>query len=178
MPDVPAGVVFDLAFHTNSEDVAFSLFSARSPLDAYSFNIRSGRIDRWTKSETGGLNTGNFREPQIISWKSFDSRMITGFLYTPDAVKFPGRRPVIVSIHGGPEEQSRPVYMAATITLLMNSEWPSSHPMCAAQPATASSSPPRQRFPSRRHLQGHWCAPRLDRHPAWPRCQPYHDLRS
>jgi dipeptidyl aminopeptidase/acylaminoacyl peptidase len=109
--DVPTGVIQKIAFHENGEDVGFSLTSARSPLDAYSLNIRSGNIERWTKSETGGLNTANFREPELVSWKSFDGRTITGFLYTPDPAKFPGKRPVIINIHGGPEGQSRPLYM-------------------------------------------------------------------
>jgi dipeptidyl aminopeptidase/acylaminoacyl peptidase len=109
--DVPAGVIAGLAFHLNSEDVGFSLTSARSPLDAYSLNIRTGKIERWTKSETGGLNTANFREPELVRWKSFDGRMITGFLYTPDPAKFSGRRPILVDIHGGPEGQSRPYFM-------------------------------------------------------------------
>jgi dipeptidyl aminopeptidase/acylaminoacyl peptidase len=111
VPDVPAGVIYNLAFHTNSEDVGFSLTSARSPLDAYSLNIKTGKIERWTRSETGGLNPANFREPELVSWKSFDGRVITGFLYTPDPAKFPGKRPIIVDIHGGPEGQSRPDFM-------------------------------------------------------------------
>lgn len=108
--DVPAGVVQNIHFHTNSEDLGFSVTSARSPLDAYSLNIRSGKIERWTKSETGGLNTANFRDPELVSWKSFDGRTITGFLYAPDSTKFPGKRPLIVNIHGGPEGQSRPIF--------------------------------------------------------------------
>ncbi len=111
VPDVPAGVIASLDFHKNSEDIAFSLTSAKSPLDVYSFNIKSGKIDRWTYSETGGLNTANFREPELVSWKSFDGKTITGFLYKPDPAKFPGKRPIIVNIHGGPEGQSRPVFL-------------------------------------------------------------------
>jgi dipeptidyl aminopeptidase/acylaminoacyl peptidase len=110
MTGVPAGVIDNAAFHNNSEDVAFSLTSARSPLDAWSVNIRTGKVERWTTSETGGLNTGNFREPELVSWRSFDGRTITGFLYTPDPAKFPGKRPILVDIHGGPEGQSRPYY--------------------------------------------------------------------
>jgi len=109
--DIPAGVIGGLSFHPNSEDVAFSLTSARSPLDVYSFNIKTGKLDRWTESETGGLNTASFVEPKLISWKSFDGRTITGFLYQPDPAKFPGKRPVIVDIHGGPEGQSRPGFL-------------------------------------------------------------------
>ena len=50
----------------------------------------------------------SFVEPKLVRWKSFDGREITGFLYQPDAKKFPGPRPVIVNIHGGPESQARP----------------------------------------------------------------------
>jgi dipeptidyl aminopeptidase/acylaminoacyl peptidase len=62
-------------------------------------------------SETGGLNSGEFAEPELIRWTSFDAREITGFLYRPPA-KFGGKRPVIVEIHGGPESQARPVFQA------------------------------------------------------------------
>ena len=109
--NIPTGVIGGLGFHPNSEDLGFSLTSAKSPLDVYSLSIRTGKIDRWTESETGGLNTANFVEPKLISWKSFDGRTITGFLYMPDPTKFPGKRPVIVDIHGGPEGQSRPDFM-------------------------------------------------------------------
>jgi dipeptidyl aminopeptidase/acylaminoacyl peptidase len=109
--NLPAGVIQGVRFHTNSEDVGFSLTSARSPLDAYSLNIKSGKIDRWTYSETGGLNTANFREPDLVSWKTFDGRAITGFLYKPDPTKFPGKRPIMIAVHGGPEGQSRPYFL-------------------------------------------------------------------
>ena len=57
-----------------------------------------------------GLNTSNFPEPQLIKWKSFDGKEISGFLYKPPA-RFTGKRPVIVNIHGGPEGQSRPGFI-------------------------------------------------------------------
>ncbi|MEW6159994.1 MAG: prolyl oligopeptidase family serine peptidase, partial [Verrucomicrobiota bacterium] len=34
------------------------------------------------------------------------------FVYRPDAKKFPGKRPALVVIHGGPESQSRPIFQA------------------------------------------------------------------
>ena len=111
VPSVPPGVITNIAFHADSENLGFSLTSARSPLDAYSVNIRTGKIERWTHSETGGLNTANFREPDLVTWKTFDGRTISGFLYSPDPAKFPGKRPIIVDIHGGPEGQSRPFYL-------------------------------------------------------------------
>ena len=57
------------------------------------------------------LNPMDFVEPQLIRWKSFDGLALSGFMYQPDATKFPGRRPVIVNIHGGPEGQARPGFI-------------------------------------------------------------------
>jgi dipeptidyl aminopeptidase/acylaminoacyl peptidase len=105
---VPVGVIGGLRFHKNSHDLAFSVSSARAPSDVYSVDITTGKIDRWTFSETGGLNTATFAEPKLIKWQTFDGKTLSGFLYSPDPKKFPGKRPVIVNIHGGPEGQSRP----------------------------------------------------------------------
>jgi dipeptidyl aminopeptidase/acylaminoacyl peptidase len=112
LPKTPTGIISGLRWHENNRDLAFSLNSARSPLDAYSVDLKTGKLDRWTTSETGGLKTGNFAEPQLVKWKSFDDREISGWLYLPPAGKFSGKRPVIVNIHGGPEGQSRPIYLA------------------------------------------------------------------
>jgi dipeptidyl aminopeptidase/acylaminoacyl peptidase len=109
VPKLPVGVINDLRWHNNSRDLAFVLNSARSPADVYSLDVTTGKIDRWTFSETGGVNTETFPEPQIIHWKTFDGRTISGFLYPPPA-KFNGKRPVMVDIHGGPESQSRPTF--------------------------------------------------------------------
>jgi len=109
--DLPSGVIGSVSFHRNNQDLSFSLTSAKSPLDVFSLNIQSGKIDRWTTSETGGVNAANFREPELVSWKSFDGRSITGFLYKPDPARFPGKHPVMIAIHGGPEGQSRPEYL-------------------------------------------------------------------
>jgi dipeptidyl aminopeptidase/acylaminoacyl peptidase len=110
-PALPIGVISNLNFHENSRDLGFALASARSNSDVYSIDISTGKVDRWTYSETGGLNTSNFPEAQLIKWKSFDGKEISGFLYRPPA-KFTGKRPVIVNIHGGPEGQSRPGFIA------------------------------------------------------------------
>lgn len=104
---VPKGVISGVHWQANNRDVGFSLSSARSSSDAYSLDVKTGKIERWTFSETGGLNTADFPEPELIHWKSWDGRAISGFLYKP-AAQFTGKRPVIINIHGGPEAQFRP----------------------------------------------------------------------
>ncbi len=110
-PKLPAGVVSGLTWHENNHDLGFNMTSARSPLDTYSVDVTTSKVERWTTSETGGLNAGTFVEPKLVKWKSFDGLEISGWLYQPSAAKFPGKRPIIVNIHGGPEAEARPVYL-------------------------------------------------------------------
>ena len=108
---VPVGILGGLRWHSNGEDLAFDLVSARAPADVYSLNAQTQQLTRWTRSETGGLNTDRFSEPQLVRWPSFDGREISGFLYRPPASKFTGKRPVNIVIHGGPEGQARPGFL-------------------------------------------------------------------
>jgi dipeptidyl aminopeptidase/acylaminoacyl peptidase len=110
VPGLPKGVIYGVRWHKNSRDLGFSLASARSTSDVYSLDADSGKVERWTNSETGGINTANLSEPELIHWKSWDGRSISGFLYRP-AAKFTGKRPVIINIHGGPEGQFRPGFL-------------------------------------------------------------------
>ncbi len=109
-PKLPLGVIYGLRWHKDNHDLGFTMASARATADVYSLDTRSGKVSRWTESETGGLNTQSFSEPQLIKWKSFDGLEISGFLYKPPA-RFSGKRPVIINIHGGPEGQSRPGFL-------------------------------------------------------------------
>ena len=110
LPDLPKGVISGAQWHENSRDLGFNLASARSSSDVYSLDIETGKVDRWTFSETGGLNPETFSEPELVHWKTWDGRSISGFLYRPPS-RFGGKRPVVVDIHGGPEGQFRPDFI-------------------------------------------------------------------
>lgn len=110
LPALPIGQVYGLNWHKNNRDLGFTLMSARSNADVYALDVTTGRVERWTESETGGLNTQIFPEPELVQWQSFDGRMISGFLYRPPA-QFSGKRPVMINIHGGPEGQFRPSFL-------------------------------------------------------------------
>ena len=108
-PKLPVGLVGSLLWHRNNHDLAFGLTTARSPYDCYSLNLTTGKVERWTTSETA-VNTEAFPEAELVRWKTFDGKMISGFLFHPPA-KFSGKRPVLIDIHGGPEGQSRPSFL-------------------------------------------------------------------
>jgi dipeptidyl aminopeptidase/acylaminoacyl peptidase len=108
---IPKGVVTGMEWHASGRELGFTLSHARSPADAHSWDARTGAVTRWTESEAGGMDTGRFAEPETIRVRGFDGTNVSGFLYRPDARRFPGPRPVLVVIHGGPESQSRPVFL-------------------------------------------------------------------
>jgi dipeptidyl aminopeptidase/acylaminoacyl peptidase len=111
--NLPSGLVERVHWRRHSHELGFNLVSARAPADVYSLDVESGRLERWTTSETGGLNISALPAPELIHWKSWDGKMISGFLYRP-ANKFSGPRPVMILIHGGPEGQFRPDFLGTT----------------------------------------------------------------
>ena len=114
---IPAGTIGGIEFAPWGT-LGFSLNSAKSPTDAYSLDPRTLELTRWTESETGGLDPKLNVEPELIEVKSFDGEAVSGFLYRPDPRRFPGKRPLIVNIHGGPEGQSRPGFLGRNNYLL------------------------------------------------------------
>ena len=115
--DLPPGVIGGLKI-SPWDAVGFTFTSATSPADAWSYDFASGRLTRWTRSETGGLDPSANVQPLLEVVQSFDGTRVSGFLYQPDPQKFPGPRPVIINIHGGPEGQSRPRFLGATNFLI------------------------------------------------------------
>lgn len=114
---LPAGVIGGAEFAPWGT-IGFTLSSATSPSDAYSVDPETLQVTRWTESETGGLDATRNVEPELVEVRSFDGEPVSGFLYRPDAARFPGRRPLIVNIHGGPEGQSRPGFLGRSNYLL------------------------------------------------------------
>lgn len=107
---LPVGIISDIRWRKDSTELAFNLKSPSSPNDVYSVNAETGQTELWAKSVTNGLDTSKFSRPELIHWPTFDKRQMSGFLYRP-AAKFKGKRPVIIDIHGGPEEQYRPGFV-------------------------------------------------------------------
>lgn len=99
-------VIGALEWRRGSDELAFSVSSARCAGDVFSYDVKTNQVTRWTNGNNPAMNTSRFAEPRIVRWKSFDGREISGLLYEPPA-SFTGRRPVIVSVHDGPGGQAR-----------------------------------------------------------------------
>jgi len=113
-PGVPDGRIVDVQFDRGGKRLAFSAESAQSPRDVYVYDLNKNAVERWTQSEAGPVETSTFVTPELVHYPTWDrvngkQRTLTAFLYRP---KTPGPHPVLISIHGGPEEQYRPGYEA------------------------------------------------------------------
>lgn len=114
---LPAGLIGGLEIAPWGE-IGFSFNSAKSAADVWSLDPKTMKLTRWTQSETGGLDPSVNAEPRIVTTRSFDGLEVSGLLYLPDPAKFPGKRPLIVDVHGGPEGQSTAGFMGADNYLL------------------------------------------------------------
>lgn len=109
-PQLPLGIVGGLQFDSTGSRLGFSHVNAQSPGDAWTYDIESGELTRWTRSEVGGLDTDSFVSPEVINFTSFDGLEIPAFYYRAEGE---GPRPVIIDIHGGPESQERPGFSSS-----------------------------------------------------------------
>lgn len=106
-PRLPPGSVGSTHFHMKLADLEFSLNSAQGPSQLWSLNPVTGAVEQWTRARTpDNVDTRAFAEQEIVRWKSFDGRDISGVLNRPPA-RFAGKRPVLIAIHGGPEGQAQ-----------------------------------------------------------------------
>ena len=110
IPDLPIGIIGGIKWAKDSKSIGITLTTYNSSADVFEYNIMTKEFIRWTESELGGIDASALMEPQLISWKAFDGKPISGYLYKA-ASKFKGKRPVIINIHGGPEGQSRPSFL-------------------------------------------------------------------
>jgi dipeptidyl aminopeptidase/acylaminoacyl peptidase len=120
--DLPKGVIGNIEFHPDGSKLALSLTTSVRPSDVYVLHLESRQLERWTFSETGGLNPSSFTEPELVRYPTFDkegkqARQIPAFIYRPKNAA--GKVPVLINIHGGPEGQSTANF-SSSIQYLVN----------------------------------------------------------
>lgn len=109
------GAISNIKFNKDNNRIAFNLTSPSQISEVYVHDLKAKQTERWTFSETAGLNPANFSTAKLIEYPTFDkdeqtgkTRMIPSFLNTPKNIN--RKLPVLIEIHGGPESQSRPSF--------------------------------------------------------------------
>jgi dipeptidyl aminopeptidase/acylaminoacyl peptidase len=103
---VPLGVIGRLTFDHSGARLGFTMSTSDSTADVYVLELATRTLQRWTESETGGLDRTRFVAPSLVQYESFDGRTIPAWFYKPKSPARP-KLPVVISIHGGPESQSK-----------------------------------------------------------------------
>ncbi len=115
-PMLPVGQVGNLDFRPGSHELALWQSTDQTPGDVSTYDVDTGKLERWTFSEVGGLNAGAFPRTEIVEYPTFDEvdgapRTIPLLVTRPDPQRFPGPRPVLIRIHGGPASQATPRFL-------------------------------------------------------------------
>jgi dipeptidyl aminopeptidase/acylaminoacyl peptidase len=112
-PQLPRGTRFPLGtgltLSPDGSHAALVWYSPRRPPELYVVDTETGKARRLTDSMLGGLRERDLVEPELVAFPTFDGRETPAWLYRP---RRRGRVPAVLAIHGGPESQERPIYVA------------------------------------------------------------------
>ncbi|MDX6311645.1 MAG: hypothetical protein QOF44_1109 [Streptomyces sp.] len=108
VPTLPGGVISALRISADGGRLAFLLATATRPAEVVAVDLAAGKVDVLTDSMPPALLEIAPIEPSLIRYATHDGREIPAFVYRPHG---DGPFPVVLSIHGGPEAQERPMYM-------------------------------------------------------------------
>ncbi|QSB16396.1 S9 family peptidase [Natronosporangium hydrolyticum] len=109
--DLPpgCGTIFGtgLTVSPDGQRAALLWSQPRRAQELYLLTLATGEATRLTDNMLGGLAPEQLVAPSLIRYRSADELDVPAWVYRPDR---PGRLPVVLSIHGGPEAQERPLY--------------------------------------------------------------------
>jgi dipeptidyl aminopeptidase/acylaminoacyl peptidase len=115
-PALPAETAGGLRFSRDGRLLAFVASGSVAPFDVWVLEPRSGRLSQVTHSPHPGVDLARLVRPSLVQFKAHDGLALSGWLYRPGGVSGPG--PMVLSFHGGPEGQERPMFNATYQALL------------------------------------------------------------
>jgi dipeptidyl aminopeptidase/acylaminoacyl peptidase len=107
---LPQGVIADLAWSPDGDRLAFTLTAPTRPREIWLLEIATMTARPLLGAELGGLDPGDFVPWNLVAFPSFDGRRIPAWLAQPPDLPPSGRRKAVVWVHGGPENQTRPIF--------------------------------------------------------------------
>lgn len=112
-------VVWNTRWLTENE-IAYTLENNGKPTSIHSYDINSNKKSDWTKEKLPPQLDGKTKSPEVIKWKSFDGREISGYVVRPAAAVQGKKTPVLIYVHGGPQILDKPVFSTGDIRLVSN----------------------------------------------------------
>ena len=123
------GIIGGVTFSSDASKLAFSLSSPSQNGDIWIYDRTTMKLSQVTQRDRAGIDPKSFVTPELIKFKTFDGREIPAWYYRSNdldaksnnlgsmvsrsgMLEANNKGPVIVSVHGGPEGQSRPGFNA------------------------------------------------------------------
>lgn len=70
--DIPMGVTVGLGFHPKGDALVLTITTPKTAGDAFLIYLKDRKLENWTQSEVGGINTDKFVIPSLIHFDTFD----------------------------------------------------------------------------------------------------------
>lgn len=109
--DLPEGTLSALVVSPTNGKLGVLWEQPTHSAEIFVADMTIGTVKQITHGFLGGIDERDLVQPELIHYPTFDGRGIPAFLYRPSDT--PGKMPVLLSIHGGPEAQERPGYRYA-----------------------------------------------------------------
>ncbi len=106
--ELPDGVVSGLR-RLGPRSLIFTLVTPTQPADVFSVDLEAGEVTRWTQSEPPGADADRV-SPSMLRVPTGDELEIPTLVYPAKTTDNGATSPVLLWMHGGPEEQSRPEF--------------------------------------------------------------------
>jgi dipeptidyl aminopeptidase/acylaminoacyl peptidase len=110
LPRLPEGALINLTFSPNGEKLAMMWITPTHCAEIFVLDLKKCTLTQLTQSMLGGIDESKLALPRLINYPAHDGRKIPAWLYKPRDASATKKVPVILSIHGGPEAQERPLY--------------------------------------------------------------------
>ena len=120
-PDTGPGSVEGFAIADNSAQAAFIEADGDTPGDLYEMDLANGHKTRLLKSLADDVNPADLVRGEVVRFKSYDGVVVPGILYRPhQAGDVGGKYAAMISVHGGPGDESSIEYKPLVQYLVNN----------------------------------------------------------
>ncbi|MFL5747161.1 MAG: S9 family peptidase [Niastella sp.] len=109
-PTIKDGYVQSVSISPTENNMIVYVVSDRSPVNLYSFNFASKKLDKLTSSLNPEIDPNDLVDAEVVRFKSFDGLLIPAIFYKPKNAAAGHKVPALVWVHGGPGGQSTAGY--------------------------------------------------------------------
>ncbi len=115
-PELPTEVIYSPTFSADGSLLAFVASGSTAPRDIWVYDVASATMQQITHSPHPGIQLDQLVQPELVHFPAHDGLDLTAWLYRPRDFQAPGA--VVLSFHGGPEAQERPLFNSTYQALL------------------------------------------------------------